>query len=423
MELTKPLVDLNDVEYHIRQWLDKNDGGVGRIDANLLVNYVRSRLKLSRRTAEPQPAAAELMELRKDYDCVQDQYKKLGDKYEALIQSEEPSPAQKKCHKCGRGSSFESWERLADNCPICGDMFSEDTASDPSPAPVCMGYGCARDGSGPCPGHTSPCLLASPVPVDEEDNSTEPCPECGCTEKVQSGDPSIHECAKCYHAWKGSAPVDAPSGEPRCKNCTFANLRTWEPSNIMLCDDCVRNGGERDHFELIEGLPTSTPFGCGGDLMSMAEAKAIASPAPVPAPSVDVETYKKWLWSKGFIASRDVDVADVATWMQEYFSDLLANPPQEWLERRDAEWEAAIPQAYIACNPSKTLEQGARFSGIVRASLTRKPVERVTVIVKPVKNTETLYEVRAGDSHVFTSADERDAERYAAGLRAELEKQ
>ncbi len=56
MELTKPLVDLNDVEYHIRQWLYKNDGGVGRIDANCLVNYLRSRLKLSHRE-NPQPTA------------------------------------------------------------------------------------------------------------------------------------------------------------------------------------------------------------------------------------------------------------------------------------------------------------------------------------------------------------------------------
>ena len=35
----------------------------------------------------------------------------------------------------------------------------------------------------------------------DEDISKEPCPQCGSKEKVQCGDPAIHECDRRYHAW------------------------------------------------------------------------------------------------------------------------------------------------------------------------------------------------------------------------------
>ena len=98
-----------------------------------------------------------------------------------------------------------------------------------------------------------------------------------------------------------------------------------------------------------------------------------------PAPSGDVIERIKAILAREFPAllilhdRLSKEICSIAR------ADLLANPPQEWLDKRDAEWEAAIPQAYVACNPSKTLEQGACFSGIVRARLTPKPVERVTL--------------------------------------------
>lgn len=42
--------------------------------------------------------------------------------------------------------------------------------------------------------------------------ASEPCPECGSTKKLEVGEPSIHECDVCYHAWKRSEPAK-PSAE------------------------------------------------------------------------------------------------------------------------------------------------------------------------------------------------------------------
>ena len=36
----------------------------------------------------------------------------------------------------------------------------------------------------------------------------DPCPKCGCRIKVLSGDMSIHECERCYHAWKEEGSDD-----------------------------------------------------------------------------------------------------------------------------------------------------------------------------------------------------------------------
>jgi hypothetical protein len=62
-----------------------------------------------------------------------------------------------------------------------------------------------------------PAAEPSPAPVNEEDKSTEPCPECGCTDKVQAGNSAIHECDRCYHTWvkaKGrKKPVSLDRGE------------------------------------------------------------------------------------------------------------------------------------------------------------------------------------------------------------------
>jgi hypothetical protein len=100
---------------------------------------------------------------------------------------------------------------------------------------------------------------------------------------------------------------------------------------------------------------------------------------------------------------------------------MLAHPPAEWMKKRDAEWDAAIRTISEREHASML---GKKIGYDARALLvTVQTQERMTVEVKAVKNTETLYEVHAGDSHVFTSADERDAERYAAGLRAELERE
>jgi hypothetical protein len=38
----------------------------------------------------------------------------------------------------------------------------------------------------------------------------------------------------------------------KCFDCNFANLRTWTPSKILLCESCVRNGGKTDNFQAIE---------------------------------------------------------------------------------------------------------------------------------------------------------------------------
>lgn len=58
-------------------------------------------------------------------------------------------------------------------------------------------------------------------------------------------------------------------------------------------------------------------------------------------------------------------------------ADLLANPPAEWLEKRDAEWESAIISHFSA--GSIPVGQPEANLKLIRARLTPKPVERVTV--------------------------------------------
>jgi hypothetical protein len=162
--------------------------------------------------------------------------------------------------------------------------------------------------------------------------------------------------------------------------------------------------------------PSPAPFGCGGDLMSMAEAKEIASHAPVPAPSGDVigEMLDAAGMAVGYY-SRECMTAAYAVAR----AHMLEHPPAEWLEKRDAEWWRKLGSFRKALEDAGLNGHYNLFQEHFGDDPQPKQ-ERVTVEVKAVKNTETLYEVHAGDSHVFTSADEIDAERYAAGLRAEL---
>lgn len=96
-------------------------------------------------------------------------------------------------------------------------------------------------------------------------------------------------------------------------------------------------------------------------------------------------------------------------------ADLLAHPPAEWLD----EVEDAINR-----EGERTSWQGfgaeTSFSVAVRARLTPKPVERVTVGGLTVYlDGECKYSFADGPF----SECKKNAERYAAGLRAELEKQ
>jgi hypothetical protein len=61
--------------------------------------------------------------------------------------------------------------------------------------------------------------------------------------------------------------LTAPPEQGKCFNCNFANLRTWEPSKILLCESCRRNGGTEDHYQPIAPPEQKNPcLICGHEI-------------------------------------------------------------------------------------------------------------------------------------------------------------
>jgi hypothetical protein len=70
------------------------------------------------------------------------------------------------------------------------------------------------------------------------------------------------------HVLKGiERIITAPPEQGKCFNCNFANLRTWEPSKILLCESCRRNGGTEDHYQPIAPPEQKNPcLICGHEI-------------------------------------------------------------------------------------------------------------------------------------------------------------
>ena len=130
---------------------------------------------------------------------------------------------------------------------------------------------------------------------------------------------------------------------------------------------------------------------------------------PSPAPSGDVIEQIKAILAREFPAlpilhgKLSKEIYSVAS------ADLLANPPQEWLDKRDAEWEAAFINSMDSrCDTTAYLRD-------IRARLTPNPVERVTVTA----NAEVLIDGKSIGTFVTIT----DALKYASIRRAELAKE
>ena len=84
--------------------------------------------------------------------------------------------------------------------------------------------------------------LASPE-EKPEDESLEPCPKCGHTEKVQAGDPAIHECDRCYHCWRSPEPPSPYDAlKTRCSKCETLLLDeqvVMTRDEVPLCAECA----------------------------------------------------------------------------------------------------------------------------------------------------------------------------------------
>lgn len=146
---------------------------------------------------------------------------------------------------------------------------------------------------------------------------------------------------------------------------------------------------------------------------------AESSPAPVDAPSGDVvaQMLEAWYETAGkatadFSETRQKECMTAA--YNVACADLLEHPPAEWLERIDK----AIVSSCYDYGEIGMIEPN-ELANKVRARLTTKPVERVTV----EHTKEGGWCVRKDGLDLATFIWSEDAERYAAGLRAELAKE
>ena len=204
---------------------------------------------------------------------------------------------------------------------------------------------------------------------------------------------------------------------------TLLSRRTAEPkpaaeppSNVLYEDS---TGGLHCDLAVADAAEPSTAP--SEEIMPLADVKW---DAPVPAPSGDEELLElvfkahssnsfTWNWSDHFKKGLRAVIATV----REYDRDHTpSHPPAEWLERVDK----AIVSSCYDYGEIGMIEPN-ELANKVRARLTHKPVERVTVRLNGIK-----WEVRRDGSfmHEFIgSCAEELANALAAGLRAELAKE
>ena len=151
---------------------------------------------------------------------------------------------------------------------------------------------------------------------------------------------------------------------------------------------------------------------------------------PSPAPSGDVierikaafKVPRAW-WP----ADQEVFADGMTAAYNVARADLISNPPQEWLNKRDADWESVLREGRYVLGLLKAAQLDALIID-ARARLTPKPVERVTV----KGACDGQYEIYLDGERVRIQNGrgdntilfwKQDAERYAAGLRAKLAKE
>ena len=191
------------------------------------------------------------------------------------------------------------------------------------------------------------------------------------------------------------------------------------PSNVLYEDS---TGGLHCDLAVADAAEPSTAP--SEEIMPLADVKW---DAPSPAPSGDVIEVMKAAHLKavhkfnmertdGCFNGNSAFHAGMTAAYKVARADLLANPPQELLDTIE---KAVREAAWNAYNGGTSF--GYSLAKDVRARLTPKPVERVTVRLNGIK-----WEVRRDGSfmHEFIgSCAEELANALAAGLRAELAKE
>ena len=101
--------------------------------------------------------------------------------------------------------------------------------------------------------------------------------------------------------------------------------------------------------------------------------------------------------------------------------DGAPDSPSRWMA-----WPLQLLSEVLSRYPSTVPEPDSALGAMVDEARIPQPAPHqddaaVEVYVRSTTNTDEIWEVYAGDAHLFTASEEIDAKRYAAGLRQELE--